>query len=124
MNVWLIKSFFVSVPTELEDAALIDGANRLQVLFRIFIPLSATGIAAISINSFMMCWTEYLFASVMIISDINKTLPAGMIQFMQQYDIDWELLTAASILMSIPPIILFALGGKYFIKGITAGAVK
>ncbi len=124
LNVWIIRAFFVSVPIELEEAAFVDGANRLQVLFRIFIPLSATGIAAISINSFMMCWTEYLFASVMLMSDVNKTLPVGMAQFLQQYDIDWQLLTAGAILMTIPPVIGFAFAGKYFIRGMTAGAVK
>ncbi len=124
LNVWIIRAFFVSVPIELEEAAFVDGANRMQVLIRIFIPLSATGIAAISINSFMMCWTEYLFASVLLMSDINKTLPVGMAQFLQQYDIDWQLLTAGAILMTIPPVLGFAFAGKFFIRGMTAGAVK
>lgn len=124
LNVWIIRAFFVSVPIDLEDAAFVDGANRLQVLIRIFVPLSATGIAAIAISSFMMCWTEYLFASVLLISDVNKTLPIGMSQFLQQYNVDWELLTASAVLMTLPPILGFALAGRYFIRGMTAGAIK
>ncbi len=123
-SVWMLRAFFVGVPLELEDAALVDGASRLQVLVRIFLPLSAPGLAALALNSFLMCWTEYLFAVIFLISDRNKTLPVGMAHFLQQYFIDWGLLMSSSVVIAIPPILLFGLAGRWFIKGLTAGAVK
>ena len=124
LNVWIIRAFFTSVPTELEDAALVDGASRIQILIKIFIPIAAPGIGAVAINSFLMSYSEYLFASIFIISDVNKTLPVGISQFLQQYEINWGAIAAGSVLIVIPPLIGFALVGRYFIKGIAAGAVK
>jgi len=124
LSIWIIRAFFISVPLDLEDAALVDGANRLQILFKIFLPLVMPGIAAIAINSFLMSYGEYLFASILIVSDYYKTLPIGMSQFLQQYDINWGALTAGSVLIIFPPVVLFAFVGKYFIKGVTAGAIK
>ncbi len=124
LNVFIIRSFFVTVPTELEDSAFVDGATRLQTLYRIFIPLTAPGIGAVAINSFLMSYSEYLFASLLIISDAKKTIPVGMSQFLQQYSINWGALSAGSVLIIVPPIIGFAFVGRYFVKGLTAGAIK
>lgn len=124
LNVWIMRAFFTSVPTELEDAALVDGASRIQILFKIFFPLAAPGIAAVAINSFLMSYAEYLFASILIVSDQYKTLPVGMAQFLQQYEINWGAIAAGSVLIIIPPLIGFAFVGRYFIKGITAGAIR
>lgn len=123
-NVWIMRAFFTSVPLELEDAALVDGANRLQILYKIFLPLVAPGIAAVAINSFLMSYGEYLFASILIVSDEYKTLPVGMAQFLQGYEISWGWLASGSVLIILPPVIGFAFLGKYFIKGLTAGAIK
>ena len=124
LNVFIIRAFFTSVPTELEDSAFVDGASRLQTLFRIFLPLVTPGIGAVAINSFLMSYSEYLFASLLIISESQKTLPVGISQFLQQYDINWGAIAAASMLIIIPPVIGFAAVGKYFVKGLTAGAIK
>jgi len=124
LNVWLMRAFFTSVPLELEDAALVDGANRLQILFKIFLPLVAPGIGAVAINSFLMSYGEYLFASILIVSDRFKTLPVGMAQFLQQYEISWGWLASGSVLIILPPVIAFAFVGRYFVKGLTAGAIK
>ncbi len=123
-SIWMLRAFFTTVPLDLEDAAMVDGASRLQVLVRIFLPLSAPGLAAVALNSFLMSWTEYLFAVAFIISDRHKTLPVGMAHFLQQYFIDWGLLMSSSVLIAIPPIVLFGLAGRWFIKGLTAGAVR
>ena len=82
------------------------------------------GLAALALNSFLMSWTEYLFAIAFIISDRYKTLPVGMEHFLQQYFIDWGLLMSSSVIIAIPPILLFGLAGRWFIAGLTAGAVK
>lgn len=123
-SVWMLRTFFLSIPVEIEEAALVDGATRWQSLFRIFIPVSAPGIAAIALNSFLMSWSEYLFASVLVIKDEYKTLPVGVIVFLQQYAIDWGIMMAASVMIAIPPLIAFAIAGKYFVQGLTAGSIK
>lgn len=123
-SVWMLHAFFTGVPLELEDAAMVDGASRLQVLVKIFLPLSAQGLAALGLNAFLMTWTEYLFALTFIISEAHKTLPVGMAQFLQEYNIDWGLLMSSSVIIAIPPSILFAIAGRWFIKGLTAGAIK
>jgi ABC-type glycerol-3-phosphate transport system permease component len=123
-SVWTLRAFFTTVPLELEEAALVDGANRVQVLFRIFFPVVAPGIAALALSSFLLSWTEYLFASAFIMSNELKTIPVGMGLFLDQYFIDWGLLMSSSVIVAIPPIILFALVGRYYVKGLSAGAVK
>ena len=123
-TVWLLRAFFSSIPTSLEDAALVDGATRLQVLYKIFIPVAAPGLAAVSLNSFLLCWTEYLFASIFILSDRQKTLPVGMAYFLDQYFIDWGLLMSGSVLIAVPAVLVFAFAGRYFVQGLTAGAEK
>jgi ABC-type glycerol-3-phosphate transport system permease component len=123
-SVWILRAFFESVPREVEEAALVDGATRIQIIFRIFIPLAAPGVAAVGINAFLMSWSEYLFASTLVISDQFKTLPVGMAYFLQQYAIEWGIMMAGSVLIALPPIIGFAIAGKYFIQGLTAGSIK
>lgn len=123
-SIWMLHAFFTEVPLELEDAAMVDGASRFQVLVRIFLPLTATGLTALGLYAFLMSWTEYFFALTFIISDPHKTLPLGMAQFLQEYSIDWGLLMSSSVVIAIPPIILFALAGRWFIKGLTAGAIR
>lgn len=124
LSVWTLRAFFTAVPLELEDAALVDGANRLQVLFRIFFPVVAPGIGALALSSFLLSWTEYLYASTFIMSTELKTIPVGMSLFLDQYFIDWGMLMASSVIVAVPPIILFAFIGQYYVKGLSAGAVK
>ena len=123
-SIWTLKAFFLTVPLELEDAALVDGANRVQVLFRIFFPVVAPGIGALALSAFLMSWTEYLFASAFIMSTELKTIPVGMALFLDQYFIDWGMLMSSSVLVALPPTILFAFIGRYYVKGLSAGAVK
>lgn len=123
-SVWILRAFFQNVPVEIEEAALIDGASKIQTVFKIFIPLAAPGIAAIWINAFLMSWSEYLFASTLVVSDSTKTLPVGMAYFLQEYAIEWGVMMAGSVLIAIPPIVGFAFAGKYFVQGLTAGGVK
>lgn len=122
--IWMMRSFFASIPVELEEAALIDGASRLAILFRIMVPLAAPGIASVAIFAFIASWTEYLFASVLILSDANRTLPVGFAGIIGQYQIDWGLLLAGATLATVPVVVLFGIVGRWFIAGLTAGAVK
>jgi len=123
-SIWMLHAFFTEVPLELEAAAMVDGASRIQVLVKIFLPLSAAGLAALGLYAFLMSWTEYFFALTFIISDPHRTLPLGMALFLQEYNIDWGLLMSSSVIIAIPPIVLFAVAGRWFVKGLTAGAIK
>jgi len=122
--IWMMRSFFAAIPAELEEAALIDGASRLTILARIMVPLAAPGIASVAIFAFIASWTEYLFASVLILSDANRTLPVGFAGIIGQYQIDWGLLLAGATLATVPVVVLFGVVGRWFIAGLTAGAVK
>ena len=122
--VWMLKAFFKLIPNEVEEAAYIDGASRFVVILKIVIPLAAPGIASIAIFCFIISWTEYLFASILISSDNLKTLPVGLAGIVGQYQIDWGFLLSGAVLASLPVIILFVFIGKYFVSGLTEGAIK
>jgi multiple sugar transport system permease protein len=123
-SVWLMRGFFGAIPAGIEEAAAIDGAGRMRILFSIVLPLTAPGIAAAAIFSFVWSWTEYMFASAFIVDEGKKTLPVGLGAFIQQYNIDWGILTAAAVATAVPVIIVFAFIGRYFVEGLTAGAEK
>ena len=122
--VWMLKAFFRMIPNEIEEAAYIDGASRYVVISRIIVPLAAPGIASVSIFCFIISWTEYLFASILISGDDLKTLPVGLAGIVGQYQIDWGFLLSGAVLASLPVIVLFVFIGKYFVSGLTEGAVK
>ncbi len=122
--VWMLKAFFKLIPNEIEEAAYIDGASRYIVISRIIVPLAAPGIASVAIFCFIISWTEYLFASILISGDDLKTLPVGLAGIVGQYQIDWGFLLSGAVLASLPVILLFVFIGKYFVSGITEGAIK
>ncbi len=122
--VWMLQAFFRSVPYELEEAAALDGASRLRIMVRIMLPLTAPGIASIAIYAFITSWTEYMFASILIISDANRTVPVGLAGIIGQYQVDWGLLLAGATVTTLPVLLLFGLVGRNFVDGLTAGAVK
>lgn len=122
--VWMLQAFFRAIPYELEEAAALDGASRLRILLVIMLPLALPGVTSIAIYAFITSWTEYMFASVLIISDVNRTLPVGLAGIVGQYQVDWGLLLAGATVTTVPVLILFALFGRNFVEGLTAGAVK
>ena len=122
--IWMLRSFFGSIPKEIEEAARLDGGAPLTVLWRIMIPLTAPGIAAVAIFAFVTAWTEYVFASVMILSDARRTIPVGFSGIIGQYQVDWGLLLAGASLAILPVVVVFALIGRWFVAGLTEGAVK
>lgn len=123
-SVWLMRGFFGAIPAGIEEAASVDGAGRMRTLFSIVLPLTAPGVAAAAIFSFVWSWTEYMFASAFIVDEANKTLPVGLGAFIAQYNIDWGILTAAAVATALPVVVVFAFIGRYFIEGLTAGAEK
>lgn len=123
-SVWLMRAFLDSLPSSLEEAAALDGATFFQTFTRIVVPIVRPGIAAISVFTFITVWTEYPFASQFMISDEKRTLPVGLASIIGQYQIDWGLLAAGAVCMILPVVILFAFVGRYFVAGLTAGALK
>lgn len=122
--IWLMIGFFDSIPPELTDAALIDGASQLGVLFRIIVPLSINGILATTMYIFINTWSELLFAVTFTSSDAKATLPVFLSSFRGQYSVNWAGLLAASAMTALPVAVLFLALQRFFIEGITAGATK
>ncbi len=124
LSVWMLTSYFKAIPVELEEAAIIDGASRLGVLFRITLPLSAPGIVAIVVYAFVTTWNEFIFALVLAQDYRVKTLPIGIAEFTTEFNTDWGAVMAASLLMTAPIAIMFFIMQKMFVGGLTAGALK
>ena len=121
---WLLNGYFRSIPEELEQAALIDGCSRVAVLYRIVLPLAAPAVIAVGTFAFLLSWNEFTFAFVFTKSRA-LTIPVGLrAAFLGQYVNKYDLLFAASLIFSLPPIALFVSLQKYFVQGLTAGAVK
>jgi multiple sugar transport system permease protein len=121
---WILKAFFETLPPDLEEAALIDGATRWQTIWKIVVPLSAPGVAAAALWAFIMSWSEYMFAVVLISSDERMTLPIGLARWISFQFKDWSVMNAGGVISLLPVLILFAFLGRAFISGLTAGATK
>lgn len=124
LTIWILTSFFKSIPISLEEAALIDGLNRRQILFKVFLPLAAPGIFTCAILVFIASWNEFLFALTFTNSPDAQTIPVGIAFFPQMYYLPWGDLAAATVVVTIPLIILVLLFQRRIIYGLTAGAVK
>ncbi len=122
--VWMMRGFFIEVPRELEEAAMVDGDTRLGVLRRVLLPLVSPGLAATAVFCLIMCWNEFLFALVMTQTDAAMTLPVGIAGRVTQYGIKWGAMSAAGVVAMIP-ILVFAMAvQKYLVRGLSLGAVK
>jgi multiple sugar transport system permease protein len=121
---WLAISYFNTIPTELEDAALVDGATRLQSLVRIIIPLALPALAVIALFAFTNSWNEFLFALLLIGRDSEKTIPAGLAGLINGDVFQWGELMAMSILASVPPVLIYIVAQKWVVSGLAGGAVK
>ncbi|MFY1618747.1 ABC transporter permease subunit [Micromonospora sp. WMMD736] len=121
---WLLVGYFSSIPVELEEAALVDGCTRLQAFGRVVLPLAKPGLLAVALFTLTNAWNEFLFAFVFITKDEYKTLPVGMQSMIAGDVVPQGQLAAASLLVSIPVVIMYALGQRFLTEGLTAGAVK
>lgn len=123
-NTFLLRGFFEQLPRELEEAALIDGGTHLTIFFRILLPLSTPALATVAIFTFLGAWDEYVWALTTINDPLKRTLPIAIANFHGTHASDWGLVFAGSLIAIIPVLTVFVLLQKYFIKGLTAGAVK
>ena len=122
--IWLLRGTFVSISPEMEQAALIDGCNTAQSLVRVLIPMAAPGIVTALIFVFINAWNEYTISTVLIQTASNRPITVGITQFSSFNMIEWQYLFAASLLATIPVVILFMFIEKYLVSGLTSGGVK
>lgn len=121
---WLLMSYFRSIPPELEESALVDGASRFQAFLRIVLPLARPALLAVALFTFTNAWNEFLFAYVFITNNHLMTLPVGMQSMIVGDILPWGQLMAASILVSVPVVILYSYAQRFLVEGLTLGAVK
>lgn len=124
-SVWLLKGYFDKIPVDLEEAARIDGCTRLRALVKIILPLSVPGLLAVATFSLLLSWNEFFFALVIMRTNESWTLPVYLARFLGSGGVvQWGPLSAAALLVTIPVFILFLLGQRYLVSGLTGGAIK
>jgi multiple sugar transport system permease protein/raffinose/stachyose/melibiose transport system permease protein len=122
--IWMLRGFVRSIPQDLEEAAMVDGATRLQAFWHVIVPLARPGIVATAVWIIVVTWQEFLFALAFTSTREMRTLPVGMNDFIGQYGIRYGELMASSVMVSVPIIVLFFFLQRYFVAGLTAGATK
>jgi multiple sugar transport system permease protein len=122
--VWILNAYFSSIPVELEEAAMIDGASRLGALGRVTLPLAAPGIVTALIFTFIAAWNEFIVALTLSLGASHQPLTVAIDSYIGQYSVDWGHLFAASVIATIPVIILFAVIEGRVVSGLTAGSIK
>jgi ABC-type glycerol-3-phosphate transport system permease component len=121
---WLAISYFSVIPIELEHAAFVDGANRLQAMVYVTLPLALPAIAVIALYAFTNAWNEFLFALLLIGSDSQKTIPAGLAGLINGDVFQWGALMAGAVLSSLPPVLIYIAAQKWVVSGLAGGAIK
>lgn len=124
MSVMLIRSFFVSISKEMEEAAIIDGASLWQIFTKIYVPLSKPILSTVTIMTIYYAWNEFLFATILVDSSSLRTIPVGLMVFRDGLMTEWGVVMAGMVISCIPLIIVYLCMSRNFIRGLTAGAVK
>ncbi|MEY3015491.1 MAG: hypothetical protein RIT45_4226 [Pseudomonadota bacterium] len=121
---WTLKGYFDTLPKDLEESAILDGASRLTIFLRIILPLSAPAMAVTALFSFMTAWNEFVLAHTFLSSEAAFTLPVQIRNYVGEKDVQWSLFAAASLIVSLPVMALFYALEKHLVGGLTAGGVK
>jgi len=124
LAVWMLRSFFLGIPKEIDEAAWVDGASFFRTFLIVIVPLTLPGIFSVGIFVFALSWNEFLFANIIATSGVNKTIPVGIAEFITSFDIRWGEIMALGTLTTIPVVGLFLAVQRYFLRGVLAGAVK
>ena len=120
----MMTGYFNTLPRELDEAVKVDGGSAMTALWRILVPISVPGLVSVGIYTFMIAWNEYLFALTLTRTDDRRTVPIGISLLMGQHSFEWNEMMAMSVLGSVPVLFLFLFFQRYFMGGMTAGAVK
>jgi len=121
---WMMIGYFRNVPSELEDAALVDGCSRIQALARIMVPIALPALAVVALFAFTLSWNEFLYALVFIGSDSQKTLTVGLIGLVRGDTFPWGPMMAAALLGALPPTLVYIFSQRWVVSGLAAGSVK
>lgn len=122
--IWMMRTYFDTIPRDLEDAAKIDGCTHLQTLFRVILPLSLPGIVATLLFAFLMSWEEFFIALILTSTPQSKTVPVAIAEFSGRHSIDFGMMATGGVLASLPPVFIALFFQKYIIGGLLSGAVK
>jgi ABC-type glycerol-3-phosphate transport system permease component len=122
--IWLLRGFLMAIPMELEEAARMDGLSEFGAYWRVIVPLAKPGVAAVGIYVFFMAWQDFMYSLVFLTDESKRTLPLGVLSLIGSHTIEWGQLMAVSALLLVPILLVFTFAQRYFIAGITAGAVK
>lgn len=122
--VWMLKSFFDTIPKSLEEAALIDGLTSFGTFWKIILPLSLPGLSVTAFFSFITAWNEFMFALTFMSTNDHYTLPVGLRSFVFEFNTDWHYMAAGAMIISLPVLVFFFIAQKFIIGGLTAGGVK
>jgi len=121
--IWVLRPFLDSIPREMEEAAIVDGASNRQTFFRIIIPLAAPGLVSVGILTFIMTWIEFFYALVFTRGDM-MTAPVGLVNFLRYVGWDWGQITSAGVIVMVPVVLFSLFTHRYLISGLTSGAIK
>ena len=121
--IWLMTRFMREVPRALSEAAALDGCSRLATLLRVHLPLTAPGVASVALLTFLFAWNEFLFAFTFTATEASRTVPVALALFPGVFEVPWGDIAAASILASLPPVIIVVLCQRWLVRGLLAGAV-
>lgn len=124
IGIWILKNLFDTVPREVREAALVDGAGPMRVLFEIILPMTLPGLVAVGVVGFFYAWNEYLFAQLMITDKALLPASVGLASMKTMLDTPIQQLLAAGLIFAIPPVVFYIVMQRYIVAGITAGAVK
>jgi multiple sugar transport system permease protein len=123
-GVFFLRQFFLSLPHELEEAALIDGASRLQIFLRIVLPLSKAPLATLAVLSFLVNWNDFLWPIYVLFNPNSLTLPPGLAILQNSYSTDYAIVMAGGVVASLPVLIVFIFAQKYVIQGVARSGLK
>ena len=122
--IWVMQSYFGSLPRSFEESASLEGCNRLQVLWHIYFPLARPGIIATAILSFLIAWDEFFFALIFTSTLEAKTISVAIAEFSGKHYVDYEMIAAGGVIAALPPVLIAVIFQKYIVMGMTAGGIK
>jgi multiple sugar transport system permease protein len=123
-GIFLMRQHYLSIPRDLEEAALLDGSSRIRIWWTVFVPLSGPALATLGVFSFLFAWNDFLWPLIMTTSPSMRTVQLGLAMFSGRYTTQWTLLMAGAVTATVPALVAFAIGQRWFVRGIAATGVK
>lgn len=122
--IWIMRGYIATIPSDLDDAARVDGCSRLGALVRVIVPVSTPGLLSTALLAFLLAWDEFLYALILTSTNASKTLPVALNDFIGRYGLDFGLLATGGVIAAIPPVLIAFVFQRSIVAGLTAGGVK